>query len=328
MPKNLLMRSHLISLLASLALVACGGGNDVASSGATAVSAAAPTPASVSPAVTSTSTTTTEPKVNGQVDERTGVAPVAAQATLCMGPACPSPPNPWTVYYGVCAKSTTFGGMDRPLTPAQTSACITEVAKATVAQTVEACEASASYGGTGPRFTDPIIQHCWDALPGYAWGSPWVVTFYGGCARSSSFGGSEQALTLAQKDACITALNNAENLEQCFSLGGKSWTVGKGSGGCDVGLVVKTETVTVTDNSNGGCGKSSTFGGNEPALTLAQQIACQKAFGNALTFQQCFSLGGIWATLAKVVIDGAGHERTGVCGFKKCSPNEQTGLCK
>ena len=132
----------------------------------------------------------------------------------------------------------------------------------------------------------------------------------------------------ALEDACITALNNAENLEQCFSLGGKSWTVGKGSGGCDVGLVVKTETVTVTDNSNGGCGKSSTFGGNEPALTLAQQIACQKAFGNALTFQQCFSLGGIWATLAKVVIDGAGHERTGVCGFKKCSPNEQTGLCK
>ena len=58
MPKNLLMRSHLISLLASLALVACGGGNDVASSGATAVSAAAPTPASVSPAVTSTSTPT------------------------------------------------------------------------------------------------------------------------------------------------------------------------------------------------------------------------------------------------------------------------------
>ena len=52
--------------------MSCGGGNDVASSGATAVSAAAPT----------TTTVTPEPKVNGQVDERTGVAPVAAQMTV------------------------------------------------------------------------------------------------------------------------------------------------------------------------------------------------------------------------------------------------------
>ncbi|CAN1489493.1 hypothetical protein MCEZE4_00159 [Burkholderiaceae bacterium] len=68
------MRTYLTSLLAALALVACGGGNDVASSGATTVSAAAPS--------TPTTTTTTEPKVNGQVDERTGVTPVAAQATI------------------------------------------------------------------------------------------------------------------------------------------------------------------------------------------------------------------------------------------------------
>ena len=34
------MRTYLTSLLAALALVACGGGNDVASSGATTVSAA------------------------------------------------------------------------------------------------------------------------------------------------------------------------------------------------------------------------------------------------------------------------------------------------
>ena len=63
-------------LVVTLGLVSCGGGNDVASSGASAVSAAAS-------ATTSTTTpTTTEPKVNGQIDERTGVAPVAAQATL------------------------------------------------------------------------------------------------------------------------------------------------------------------------------------------------------------------------------------------------------
>ena len=208
------------------------------------------------------------------------------------------------------------------------------VAQATIAQTVTACEASATFGGTGPlvisvsnptQQSNPTLQQCWDALPGYAWGSPWVVTLYGGCARSSSFGGSEPALTLAQKSACITAVDNAENLEQCFSLGGKSWTVGK-EGGCDAGLVVQSE--TVTNYSNGGCGKSSTFGGNEPALNVAQQIACQNAFGNALTFQQCFSLGGIWSSLPKIVIDEAGQKRTGLCGFKKCSPNEQTGLCK
>lgn len=63
-------------LVATLGLVSCGGGNDVASTGASAVSAAAPV----------TSTTATEPKVNGQIDERTGVAPVAGQATI------------WTLY--------------------------------------------------------------------------------------------------------------------------------------------------------------------------------------------------------------------------------------
>ena len=65
-------------LVVTLGLVSCGGGNDVASSGASAVSAAAP--------VTTTTTTaakqTNEPKVNGQIDERTGVAPVAAQMTI------------------------------------------------------------------------------------------------------------------------------------------------------------------------------------------------------------------------------------------------------
>ena len=66
------MRTYLTALIlaATLALVSCGGGNDVASSGASAVSAAAP------------STPTTEAKVNGQVDERTGVAPVVARMDI------------------------------------------------------------------------------------------------------------------------------------------------------------------------------------------------------------------------------------------------------
>jgi hypothetical protein len=78
------MRTYLISLLAALALVSCGGGNDVASSGSTAVSAAATSTSTPSTtAVTATPTpTNAEPKVNGQIDERTGVAPVAAQMTI------------------------------------------------------------------------------------------------------------------------------------------------------------------------------------------------------------------------------------------------------
>ena len=68
------MRTYITAfmLVVTLGLVSCGGGNDVASSGATAVSAAAPT----------STTTTTEAKLNGQIDERTGVAPVVAKMTI------------------------------------------------------------------------------------------------------------------------------------------------------------------------------------------------------------------------------------------------------
>lgn len=74
------MRTYITALMLviTLGLVSCGGGNDVASSGASAVSAAAP---SITDATT-TASTPTEPKVNGQIDERTGVAPVVAQANL------------------------------------------------------------------------------------------------------------------------------------------------------------------------------------------------------------------------------------------------------
>jgi len=81
MKKRLLV---LLFSLASLALVSCGGGNDVASSGTTAVSAAASatTTTATASAPSTSATTATEPKVNGQIDERTGVAPVAAQMTV------------------------------------------------------------------------------------------------------------------------------------------------------------------------------------------------------------------------------------------------------
>ena len=79
------MRTYITTLLlaTTLILASCGGGNDVASSGATAVSAAATpdvSPASAPP-TTSVATQTTEPKINGQIDERTGVEPVSAKMT-------------------------------------------------------------------------------------------------------------------------------------------------------------------------------------------------------------------------------------------------------
>jgi len=77
------MRTYLITLFFALALVACGGGNDVASSGASAVSAAAPVNSpDASTTSTPLSTPSTEPKVSGQANDQNRVAPVVAQATV------------------------------------------------------------------------------------------------------------------------------------------------------------------------------------------------------------------------------------------------------
>ena len=136
MKKRLLV---LLFSLASLALVSCGGGNDVASSGTTAVSAAAPTPAS-------TTTATTEPKVNGQIDERTGVAPVVAQLTV------------WTVYSnGGCGNSVSVNlfANGPPVTNAQVRACITA---AGYAQTLTQCNALG--GSFSPYFPQSIYGSC------------------------------------------------------------------------------------------------------------------------------------------------------------------------
>ena len=190
MKKKLLV---LLFSLTSLALVSCGGGNDVASSGASAVSAAAPT----------TTTVGTEAKVNGQIDERTGVAPV--------------------------------------------------VAAMTIAQTVVACTASATYGGTGALLTAttaPTLAQCAAALPGIATGNPWTVYSNGGCWNSSNFSGGGPTLTSAQNNACgggwsptayggcmpnmmalplallqscVGAAGNVSSSQQCSALGG-SWS--------------------------------------------------------------------------------------------------------
>jgi len=80
------MRTYLTSLAFAVifGLVSCGGGNDVASSGATAVSAVASATATATTATESTTAVAspnaiTQPKLNGQIDERTGVAPVIAK---------------------------------------------------------------------------------------------------------------------------------------------------------------------------------------------------------------------------------------------------------
>ena len=110
------MRTYITAfmLVATLGLVSCGGGNDVASSGATAVSAAAPS-----------TPTTSAPKVNGQVDEHTGVAPVVAALTAWSPTA-----------NGGCGNSSFWGGLGTgpALTPTQQNACANALTNASLSQ--------------------------------------------------------------------------------------------------------------------------------------------------------------------------------------------------
>ena len=112
MKKKLLV---LLFSLATLGLASCGGSNDIAASGTSAVSAAA-----------STSTTTpTEAKLNGQVDERTGVAPVVAQMTVASWCSTYSNPAAGVINWNVCGcgQSSSFGGSGPALNMNQNLAC-------------------------------------------------------------------------------------------------------------------------------------------------------------------------------------------------------------
>ena len=157
MKKKLLV---LLFSLASLALVSCGGGNDVASSGTTAVSAAAPaTNTSPASAPSTSATTATEPKVNGQIDERTGVAPVAAQMTIAQTPTA-------------CMASATYGGTGPLLTAtttptlAQCSAALPGIATGNpwTVYSNGGCATSSSLGGTGPALTQSQLSACNNAM--------------------------------------------------------------------------------------------------------------------------------------------------------------------
>jgi len=128
------MRTYIttLMLLATLALMSCGGGNDVASSSASAVSAAAPVTTTTATAPSTPATTATEPKVNGQVDERTGVAPVVAAMTAW------SPTS-----NGGCLRSRDINWFnDGPaITRAQRDACGVAMRNATDTENEKECRA-------------------------------------------------------------------------------------------------------------------------------------------------------------------------------------------
>ena len=112
MKKKLLV---LLFSLATLGLASCGGSNDIAASGTSAVSAAA-----------STSTTTpTEAKLNGQVDERTGVAPVGAAMTIASWCSTYTNSAAGVINWNVCGcgQSSSFGGSGPALNMNQNLAC-------------------------------------------------------------------------------------------------------------------------------------------------------------------------------------------------------------
>ena len=181
----MLMKKKLLVLLfslATLALASCGGGNDVASSGANAVRAAA---TDSSPA-SAPSIPTAEPKVNGQIDGRTGVATVVAQMTIgangASGGPCPGIP-------------------------------------------VNACSSITSQSQC-PNYYVNDTQCAWGSYcsnSGGNCGPPWTVYSNGGCAQSASFGNSGPLLSPAQLNACVAALNawvRTDPISACTALGG------------------------------------------------------------------------------------------------------------
>ena len=122
MKKKLLV---LLFSLATLGLASCGGSNDVASSGATAASASAPVTTTTASTASTPATTTTEPKVNGQVDERTGVAPVGAAMTIASWCSTYTNSAAGVINWNVCGcgQSSSFGGSGPALNMNQNLAC-------------------------------------------------------------------------------------------------------------------------------------------------------------------------------------------------------------
>jgi len=185
--KSLIKAIGFISPLVMLGLVSCGGGNDVASSGATAVSAAAKP--------TTSPTTLTEPKINGQIDERTGVAPVVAQAGIA--------PT-----LDLCLRSRTYGGSFVPLTTFTTP-------------TFNACRDLLPNYAFAPEGQDWTTQSNGGCLKSVTWKSPRGITL--------ALTANEENLCRTAADALyteVTLSNQAvikSNGNQCALFGG-FWT--------------------------------------------------------------------------------------------------------
>ena len=187
------MRGYITAfmLAITLALASCGGGNDVASSGATAVSAAAPTTTTASTASTP-ATTATEPKVNGQVDERTGVAPVVAKMTI--------------------GATVTIGASGGPCPGIGIKACSSVTSQSQCPNYyLETARIQCAWNGS----------YCSDG-GGSCW-APWTVYSNGGCAKSWNFNQGSLVLSIPQLNACVTALNawvKTDPISACTALGG------------------------------------------------------------------------------------------------------------
>ena len=214
MKKKLLV---LLFSLATLGLVSCGGGNDVASSGASAVSAAAPVNSpDASTTSTPLSTPSTEPKVSGQANDQSRVAPVAAQARV------------WTPYgTSGCAQSSSFCGYGPALTSQQYAACIVELA----VDTSMSYSAQCQWAGGEWTYVNSVTgsYYCNVSCSNKALWSPYAN---GGCVQSSSFGGSGPALTSQQYAACVGEVaGQGDNPDACLLLGGSQTC---GSNSCEI----------------------------------------------------------------------------------------------
>ena len=189
MKKKLLV---LLFSLATLGLASCGGSNDVASSGATAASASAPVTTTTASTASTPATTTTEPKVNGQVDERTGVAPVVAKMTI--------------------GATVTIGASGGPCPGIGIKACSSVTSQSQCPNYyLETARIQCAWNGS----------YCSDG--GGSCGAPWTVYSNGGCAKSWNFNQGSLVLSIPQLNACVTALNawvKTDPISACTALGG------------------------------------------------------------------------------------------------------------
>jgi hypothetical protein len=244
------MRSYLtaLMLLATLGLVSCGGGNDGASTGT-------PVVAQVTVALA------------GEVSS-CGSIPIVYARSGAYYSKLNQCRSSYEVLKAPQPGQTGIGMMCIVLPPPEPVAGAVGACQVGMIQTVIAalpvwsptanggCGESSSYGGTGPVLNAAQQQACGEAfveayndeynasqcsaLGGNLWWeictvASWSPTANGGCANSSSFGGSGPALNAgglgrAEMQACGWALSYAGGTSKCSALGG-NWQEQTSPGG-------------------------------------------------------------------------------------------------